>query len=320
MELNKEISYKDLCKIFGEKPVSGGNNRDKQLMRFQKKYEIEKVGRGKYTITREKSKEEVQLNSDKEQYSKYLQAVMLNMIANSESVSTVYTYRQLRENLFMVNSKYFPVKYHKQDIDYDMPYNYDPLFIQVFEKQWFDIADQHDESTIKYALKSLFNKNLITNLKETYIFYKFEKDENGNTIFHQPIEATDEQLAEIHQRQLDFIKNNLGSQRIKYIEKTYSDEKFFGGCLRDLFQRGQKVVQEYYQILLDYTKEIGSNRYARGFRITRPTNLKRIAGFFAPEFNEKQVQRYLQSPRFKTIPPFVHQQLTKQLIEKSPTN
>ncbi len=316
MNLNQEISYKELCQEFNELPAKGSKSKELQLNRFNKTHVVEKIGRNKYIIKKEKTPEEIQYESDKKHYSKYLQNILLNMIADNESQTMVFTYRQIRENLMMVNAKYFPVKYHKDNIEYVLPYDYDPIFMDEFERQWFDIADRHDEATIKYALKALKDKHLITTLQETYIFYKFEKDENGNTIFHRPVVANERQLAEINQRQLDFIKMYISEEQIQEIEKNNGPEHFFGACLRELFKKGKNVMKDYYGILFKYTEELGFTRYARGFKITRPTELKKIVGYYAPSFNEYQVDRFLNSTRFKTIPPFVHEQLTNKLIKR----
>lgn len=314
------MNYKELCKFFNEDPIQGGTNRQRQLTRFSKTHEIKKIGRGQYEIVRERTKEEIMLNSDKEHYSKYLQTILLNMIAENPELTITLTYRQIRENLMMVNKHYFPVKYHKEKSDIKLPYQYDNMLAYDFEKQWLDIADAHDSTTIKYALNALKNRHLLVSLQETYMFYKFEKDKEGNTIYHKPIVATEKQKAEIMQRQMDFIKNHLSFKQMEdlRIEKTKEEDKseeIYGKYLHELFKQGGRVMDDYYEIITHYAKEQGYNRYARAFTITRLPELKRIAEYFAPEFNKQQVERYLSSSRFKTIPPFIHKQLTEQLIK-----
>lgn len=229
MRLNVEISYKELCAEMGESPISGGTNRNRQLKRFNKKYEIIKVGRGKYSILRERTLEEIQLKSDQNNYSRYLQAILLNMIANSPDIEMIFTYREIRENLMMVNSKYFPVKYNKEKIHYKVPSSYesdeDNKPVYHLEKDWMRIADQHDKTAIKYALKCLKSKNLLTSLNETYLFYKFEKDKNGNQIYHAPVEASKQQLAEINQLQLEYIKNNMPDYQMDSIKKKIAEKE-----------------------------------------------------------------------------------------------
>ena len=314
-------SYKDLCKEFGEEPAKGGNNRSRQLARFNKTHEVVKVGRNKYEIVRENTLEEIQLSSDKEHYSKYLQTILLNMIADCPTITMVFTYRQMRENLMMVNEHYFPAKYKKEELNIKSPSDYDNSLLYGFERQWIGLADDHDTTTIKYNLKALKKKHLITDLSETYVFYKFEKDANGNVIYHQPCVATLEQRSELHQRELDYIHEKIPLRRMKEIKDSFASEeecqeKFYGACLHELFKGKQEAIDDFYKIVKDYTKELGFTRYAKAFVITRPSDLKRVANYFAPEFNKHQVQRYLTTAKFKTIPPFIHEQMTKQLIER----
>lgn len=62
MRLNVEISYKELCAEMGEKPVNGGTNRSRQMKRFFKRVDIEKIGRGKYIILTDKPTNEFATN------------------------------------------------------------------------------------------------------------------------------------------------------------------------------------------------------------------------------------------------------------------
>ena len=326
IEFNKEINYKELCQMIGEDEVVGGANRDRQLSRMNKNYVIEKVGRGKYIIKRKRSEEEIKLNSDTKNYSRYLQAILLNMIANYPEIEMIFTYRQIRENLMMVNSKYFPVKYHNEFIEYDIPaaYEKDPNNKPIYflEKDWIEIADQHDKAAIRYALKCLKEKDLLTALNETYLFYKFQKDENGNTIYYKPIEATKEQLSEIHQLQLDYIKANIPEYEIESIkdkiakkEEDFIELNYSGYLIKAMYSHGPEVVKGYYQIIEDYIKDLGYDRYSRAFKIIRPKNLNSVAGYFAPRFNEKQVEQYLTNRRFNTMPIFFHHQIIDKLIK-----
>lgn len=314
------MNYKELCKLFDEEPARGGANQKRQLERFNKTHEVIKTGRNQYEIVREKSPEEIMVASDREHYSKYLQTIMLNLIADNPDLTMTFTYRQLREKLMMVNEHYFPVKYHKEQSNLKLPYDYDQEQAYEFERKWIDIADSHDTTTIKYALNALKGRHLLSTLQETYVFYKFEKTEDGVTVYHQPAVATEKQKAEIAQRQLEFIRKHIPAKRmeeLKNLSKSeINTEEHYGVYLHELFKRGKQTMNEYYDIVTDYAKEQGYNRYARAFTITRLPELKRIAKYYTPDFNKHQVERYLSSSRFKTIPPFIHQQLTKQLIQK----
>lgn len=331
IKFNEEIKYKELCQMLNEKEVAGGTNREKQLTRLNKKYVIEKVGRGKYIIKRCRTEEEIKLNNDKKNYSNYLQATLLNMIANNPEIEMIFTYRQIRENLMMVNSKYFPVKYGKEKILYDVPQSYaqdeDSKPIHFLEEDWIEIADQHDKAAIKYALKCLKDKKLLTSLNETYLFYKFEKDKNGNQVYHIPVEATKEQLSEINQLQLDYIKENIPECEIEIIKKKIAEKEsdlinsnieasYNGYLIKNMYSHGRNIIDGYYQIVENYIKELGYNRYAKAFKIIRPMKLNTVAGYFSPIFNEKQVERYLTNKRFGTMPIFFHHQIVEKLIKE----
>lgn len=296
MKFNQELSYKEICKELGQDEAKSGRAREQQLNKWNQLYDIEKVGRGKYIIHRARTQKEIKEIKDSKNYSNYIQAVLLDFIAKGEMKAT-YTYRQLREHLYMVNSNYFPVKYQHQNFDIQAPYNYDENLLDSFKASWIDIADSHDEYVIKAALRKLNDKHLIT-LKETYVFYQYIRGANGQLIMNPPVVATDEQLARFQQIQLDFLKSH--------------------GCktLADLYPSGKKVVQEYYKTLNAYVEGLGFNRYARAFTIIRASELARVADYFAPKFNEAQVDRYLGSRRFKTIPPFIHEQLVEGLIRR----
>lgn len=338
MEFNKELTYKELCQEFGESPVNGGTNRDRQLSRIRKKYEVEKIGRGKYIVKKEKSKQEIQFESDRKNYNNYLQAILLNMISKSPEVEVVLTYREIRENLMMVNSKYFPVKYNKEQINYNVPKK-DKLRVKGVEEEWISISDKHDEDTIKYALDTLcYVKRLLVSVENTYLFYRFEKDEKGNVIFCKPVQATNEQLAEIRQRQLEFIKSvidkNTFDKTVNYVDeinriieeknneadydKRLTKKKdILGACVKQMYGISPDCIKKYNEIINNYIQELGYNRYARAFKIVRPSRLEEIIGYYAPKFNELQVSRYLTSPRFKWIPVHFQKTLVEELIKTS---
>lgn len=296
MDYEKELSYKELCKIFNEKESKSGNVRKYQMERWQTQYDIEKVGRGKYIVHKQLSKEESQAVKDRKNYSNFLQATLLQFLSESESSTTVYTYRDIREHLLMVNKNYFPVKYYQKELNLKVPHQYTEELTEALKKIWFDNADSHDEYAIKAALRKLNDKHLIS-IKETHVFYKHIKLPNGNTISSQPQVATDEQEAK-------FLQTGL-----EYLEKV--------GCknVGELYSKNKFIQQGYYRALVNYIKTLGFDRYARAFVITRASELNRLVKSFAPEFNEIQVNRYLKSKRFNSIPKDMNEQLIGELIK-----
>ena len=55
---NQELSYKELCKMMGDRERKGGSSREVQMKRWLKDYEIIRVGRGKFVVTKELAQEE----------------------------------------------------------------------------------------------------------------------------------------------------------------------------------------------------------------------------------------------------------------------
>ena len=294
--MNKELTYSELCKQLNEKEQQGGHNRKVHIEKLQERYDIEKVGRGKYIIHKQLSKEESQAIQDRKNYSNFLQATLLQFLSESESSTTVYTYRDIREHLLMVNKNYFPVKYYQKELNLKVPHQYTEELTEALKKIWFNNADSHDEYAIKAALRKLNDKHLIS-IKETHVFYKHIVLPNGNTVSSKPYIATDEQEAEFLQVGLD------------YLEKI--------GCknVGELYNKNKFLQQGYYRALVNYIKTLGFDRYARAFVITRASELNRLVKSFAPEFNEMQVNRYLKSKRFNSIPKAINEQMIEELIK-----
>lgn len=296
MEFEKELSYKQMCSLMGEKESRSGNVRKYQMERWQTQYDIEKVGRGKYIVHKQLSEKESQAIKDRKNYSNFLQATLLQFLSESESSTTVYTYRDIREHLLMVNKNYFPVKYYQKELNLKVSHQYTEELTEALKKIWFDNADSHDEYAIKTALRKLNDKHLIS-IKETHVFYKHIVLSNGNAVSSKPQVATDEQEAEFLQVGLDYLEKIS----CKNVGELYSKNKF--------------LQQGYYRVLVNYIKTLGFDRYARAFVITRASELNRLVKSFAPEFNEMQVNRYLKSKRFNSIPKVINEQMIEELIK-----
>lgn len=296
MEFEKELNYKQICKEFGESESSSGRARQLQLNRWQEKYNIEKIGRGKYIIHGQLTKEESQTIKDRKNYANFLQATLLQFLSESEASTTVYTYRDIREHLMMVNPNYFPVKYYQKELNIKVSHKYTAELTEALKRIWFDNADSHDEYAIKAALRKLSDRRLIS-IKETHVFYKHIKLPNGNTVSSKPELATDEQEAQFLQVGIEYL-NKVGCKNVG-----------------ELYSKSKIIQQGYYRALVNYIKTLGYDRYARAFVITRASELNRMVKFLAPEFNEMQVNRYLKSKRFNSIPKDMNEQLIGELIK-----
>lgn len=296
MGKEKELTYPELCQELNEQEQKGGHNRKVHIEKLQEEYNIEKIGRGKYIIHGQLTKEESQAIKDRKNYANFLQATLLQFLSESETSTTIYTYRDIREHLMMVNPNYFPVKYYQKELNIKVSHKYTEELTEALKKIWFDNADSHDEYAIKAALRKLSDRRLIS-IKETHVFYKHIKLPNGNTVSSKPELATDEQEARFLQ---------VG---IEYLSKV--------GCknVGELYSKSKIIQQGYYRALVNYIKTLGYDRYARAFVITRASELNRMAEFLAPKFNEMQVNRYLKSKRFNSIPKDMNEQLINELIK-----
>lgn len=296
MGKEKELTYPELCQELNEQEQKGGHNRKVHIEKLQEEYNIEKIGRGKYIVHGQLTKEESQVIKDRKNYANFLQATLLQFLSESETSTTIYTYRDIREHLMMVNPNYFPVKYYQKELNIKVSHKYTEELTEALKKIWFDNADSHDEYAIKAALRKLSDRRLIS-IKETHVFYKHIKLPNGNTVSSKPELATDEQEAQFLQVGIEYL-NKVGCKNVG-----------------ELYNKSKIIQQGYYRALVNYIKTLGYDRYARAFVITRASELSRMVKFLAPEFNEIQVNRYLKSKRFNSIPKDMNEQLINELIK-----
>ena len=296
MGKEKELTYSELCLELNEQEQKGGHNRKVHIEKLQEKYNIEKIGRDKYIIHGQLTKEESQAIKDRKNYANFLQATLLQFLSESEASTTVYTYRDIREHLMMVNPNYFPVKYYQKELNIKVSHKYTAELTEALKRIWFDNADSHDEYAIKAALRKLSDRRLIS-IKETHVFYKHIRLPNGNTVSSKPELATDEQEAQFLQVGIEYL-NKVGCKNVG-----------------ELYSKSKIIQQGYYRALVNYIKTLGYDRYARAFVITRASELNRMVKFLVPEFNEMQVNRYLKSKRFNSIPKDMNEQLVGELIK-----
>lgn len=293
----EKLSYSELCHKLGEKERSGGRNRKLHIENLQERYNIEKVGYGKYIIHGQYTTEEKQLIQAEKNYNNFVQAALLNLFADGDVIQT-HTYTSFRKGLYMVNTNYFLYKYGKENIGIKLPKDFPNYFAEEFENRWFNIVEAHDKYVLKNNLLKLKEKGFIE-YNETYLLYKAVKYENGK-IYTKGQIATTEEWAEIEQIKLEFMKDN----------GVYS--------VQELYQLSPQKIKQYYAIILAKVKELGYDNYAKAFIISRPSGLKKMVGFFAPKFNNAQVTRLLKSKRFNIIPKSIHEQMVEKAIKYEP--
>lgn len=298
MELEKELSYRQLCEEFNLEPaMNSGKKRKLQLENLQNLYNIEKTKKGKYIIHREYTEEEKALIQAEKNYNNFVQAALLDLIADGD-IKQVYTYTDFRKKLYMVNKNYFLYKYGKEEIDIKVPYDFPNDLVEEFEGRWFNIVEEHDKYILKTNLTKLRTRGLI-DYYESYMLRKIYHY-GQNKIYEKAQLATDEQRAIIEQAKLDF----MDSVEVKSIQ--------------DLYKLGPKTVKRYYQTIGDKIHELGFDEYSKAFIIFRASELKRLVGFFAPKFNNAQVNRLLKSKRFGIIPKSIHEQMVEKAIKYEP--
>lgn len=297
MELNKELTYQELCKLFNEKESRSGSVRKYQMERWQESYNIEKVKRGRYIIRGEYTPEQKQLIKAEKNYNNFVEATLLNFIAEGPIVE-IYTYTKLRKGIAMINKHYSEYRSCLDKLQLELPYSANSLDISKIEMEWFNIADRHDKYVLKRALERLRDRGLI-DYTESYIFQNSYLTKSG-VVFTQPTQATEQQKAELEQVKIDFMKaHNMQS-------------------VQDIYKSGEYLIKQYYSAVNDKVNEFGFNHYARAFVVSRPSELKRSVNYFAPKFNKAQVDRLLKSRRFKMIPPLIHEQMIDKTIKVMP--
>lgn len=298
MELEKELSYRQLCEEFNLEPaMNSGKKRKLQLENLQNLYNIEKTKKGKYIIHREYTEEERALIQAEKNYNNFVQAALLDLIADGD-IKQVYTYTDFRKKLYMVNKNYFLYKYGKEEIDIKVPYDFPNDLVEEFEGRWFNIVEEHDKYILKTNLAKLRTRGLI-DYYESYMLRKIYHY-GQNKIYEKAQLATDEQRAIIEQVKLDF----MDSVEVKSIQ--------------DLYKLGPKTVKRYYQAIGDKIHDLGFDEYSKAFVVSRASELKRLVDFFAPKFNNAQVNRLLKSKRFGIIPKSIHEQMVEKAIKYEP--
>ena len=298
MELEKELSYRQLCEEFNLEPaMNSGKKRKLQLENLQNLYNIEKTKKGKYIIHKEYTEEEKALIQAEKNYNNFVQAALLDLIADGD-IKQVYTYTDFRKKLYMVNKNYFLYKYGKEEINIKVPYDFPNDLVEEFEGRWFNIVEEHDKYILKTNLLRLKEKGLIE-YYESYMLRKIYRYGKGK-VYEKAQMATEEQRAAIEQTKLEFMKSvNANS-------------------IQELYKLGPTTIKKYYHVIGNKIHELGFDEYSKAFIIFRASELKRLVGFFAPKFNNAQVNRLLKSKRFGIIPKSIHEQMVEKAIKYEP--
>ena len=183
-------------------------------------------------------------------------------------------------------------------VDIKVPYDFPNDLVEEFEGRWFNIVEEHDKYILKTNLLRLKEKGLIE-YYESYMLRKIYRYGKGK-VYEKAQMATEEQRAAIEQTKLEFMKSvNANS-------------------IQELYKLGPTVIKKYYHVIGNKIHELGFDEYSKAFIIFRASELKRLIGFFAPKFNNAQVNRLLKSKRFGIIPKSIHEQMVEKAIKYEP--
>ena len=258
--VNTDMRYKeDFCEIMGLEPKVG-IEKTRQLKTFEPYMEID-INRNNLRLSKLYDENEMLLVKRNANFSEYFENLLIVHLSKCKDNVAKFTYSEVEQLFFMVNSNYIKTKYNK-DIyitTKDLKRNYNRLDFDEHEVSYdlskninlfFDISDRTLRRVIKNALSSMQSKSLIL-VNESYRLYKevYNKELDQYQIKH--IDCDDKQKNEI----LDIRKRTMD----KYNLKTD----------KDLFFMNRIERQNYYSDFNDELKNSplleGANRCGKLF-------------------------------------------------------
>ena len=258
--VNTDMRYKeDFCEIMGLEPKVG-IEKTRQLKTFEPYMEID-INRNNLRLSKLYDENEMLLVKRNANFSEYFENLLIVHLSKCKDNVAKFTYSEVEQLFFMVNSNYIKTKYNK-DIyitTKDLKRNYNRLDFDEHEVSYdlskninlfFDISDRTLRRVIKNALSSMQSKSLIL-VNESYRLYKevYNKELDQYKIEH--IDCDDKQKNEI----LDIRKRTMD----KYNLKTD----------KDLFFMNRIERQNYYSDFNDELKNSslldGANRCGKLF-------------------------------------------------------
>lgn len=290
--LNEPLKYKEICRLMEDEEVEGGAGRKHQLEKWRQYYDIEKVG-AKYIIKRQYDEKEIEFMKNKDNLSGYLANLLVDyLIENNEEIATM-TYREIFEGLWMVNKRYYPVKYNNEEIEISMPRDYEQDAIKYNIDMFYSRSEAILKQLLTTAIEKLSDASLVTT-QETFVLYK----KVGATYIKK--ECSD-----------DEIKKILGIQRDTMDICGFND-------IKDIVIAPQYLKKKYGDIVKKRTQqELGCESFAKAFRFICVDNIEQRAQFNKIEFNKKIVIRMLESKRMnKVVNAAINEQLVDNLIKR----
>ena len=218
--VNTDMRYKeDFCELMGIEPKVG-IEKTRQLKTFEPYMEID-INRNNLRLSKLYDENEMLLVKRNANFSEYFENLLIVHLSKCKDNVAKFTYSEVEQLFFMVNSNYIKTKYNK-DIyitSKDLKRNYNRLDFDDHEVNYdlskninlfFDISDRTLRRVIKNALSSMQSKSLIL-VNESYRLYKEVYDRELDRYKIKTIDCNDEQKNEI----LDIRKRTMDKYNLK---------------------------------------------------------------------------------------------------------
>ena len=244
--VNQEMEYAEFCNILKLEPTTGVN-KSRQLKIFEPYMELD-VKRNRLIISKLYGEDEMLLVKRNANFTEYFENLLIVHLSQCEGNVAKFTYSEVEQLFFMVNSNYIKTKYNKRDYitSQDLKKNYNKLDFEDYEiiydinknlNLFFDISDRTLRRVISNALKSMQSKSLIL-VNNSFRLFREEYDRDKKEHRVVKFDCNPEQVNEL----LD-IRNRLMN---KFNIKTD----------KDLFFMTRDVKEQFYNEL---NQEIRSN-------------------------------------------------------------
>lgn len=218
--INSDMRYKeDFCELMNLEPKTG-IEKTRQLKEFEPYMEID-INRNNLRLSKLYDENEMLLVKRNANFSEYFENLLIVHLNKCTDNVARFTYSEVEQLFFMVNSNYVKTKYNKDAYitSKDLKRNYNRLDFDDHEVNYdlskninlfFDISDRTLRRVIKNALSSMQSKSLIL-VNESYRLYKEIYNRELDQYRIQTIDCNDDQKNEI----LDIKKRTMDKYKLK---------------------------------------------------------------------------------------------------------
>lgn len=246
--------YKDICTLFGDNKASGGKDRDAQLRKWQKKYEIDKVGT-RYIIQRELLPEEIELMENNGKFTTYIQNLLVWKLKQQENHEVRFGYKDIFEYMNIVNGRYYSIKYGEERLEYTFEAaeitSTNPNSINDYLDIFYEYSNRTLKRMVRDSLNSMAKRNLIIYYKSYRLFRKVYIQETKKWKIERH-ECTNEEVAVILGIYVDTMKKfGLKEERFIYIMDEVPKREFYRIIDEQISERfGYDYHRETFKIIL----------------------------------------------------------------------